>query len=136
MGKVPGATATAMKDAEGLALKSGGTLGKCVTGGFAVVGGVMDGFSDYQQDKNVGKAIAHGAASTFGSLGVAVGVAAFIPGPGWAIAAGIVGGVVVGKLIDSVFERKDVKKFFKDTDKQIGKAVSGFFGSLGEALSW
>ena len=136
IGKVPGATAEAMKDAEGLALKSGTNLGKCVTAGFAAVGGVVDGFSDYQQDKSVGKAVAHGAASTVGSLGVAAAVATLVPGPGWAIAAGIVGGVVVGKIIDSVFDRSDVKNFFKDTDKKIGKAVSGFFGSVGKALSW
>ena len=63
-------------------------------------------------------------------------MATLVPGPGWAIAAGIVGGVVVGKIIDSVFDRSDVKNFFKDTDKKIGKAVSGFFGSVGKALSW
>lgn len=134
MGKVSGATVGAMKDAEVLALKSGKSLGRCVSGVFSVVGGVMDGFSDYQQDKNVGKAIAHGVLSTGGALFVA-GVASAIPGPGWAIASGIIGGVAVGKLIDVAFDQKGVKDFFKNSEKNIGKAVSGFFGSVSKALT-
>ncbi|GAX48475.1 T7SS effector LXG polymorphic toxin [Pseudolactococcus reticulitermitis] len=130
VGRVPGATAKAMKDAEGLALKSGANLGKCVTAGVAVVGGVMDGFSDYQQDKNVGKAVTHGMLST--GAGIAIGI--FVPGIGWGIAAG----VVASMAIDWVFDQKPVKEFFKDPGKTVGKAIKGasnFFNSLGKVFA-
>lgn len=131
MGKVPGATASTMRDAEQMALQSGKTLGRCVTGGFAVVGGIMDGFSDYQEDKDVGKAVAHGALSIGGSVAVAV----FVPGIGWGIAAS----VVVGIGVNWLFEKKFTKDFFKAQEKKIGKALKGvsdFFGSVGKVLSW
>ncbi|GAB7391282.1 hypothetical protein [Lactococcus garvieae] len=138
MGKTPGATAAAMKEAEELALNSGKNLGKCVSGGFAVFGGIMDGYADYQKDQDPGKAVAHGVLSTGGALGMAY-VASFIPGPGWALAAGIVGGVVVSNIIDYTFEQQAVKKYFENIDTKVGNAVQGlsnFFGSVGEALSW
>ena len=138
LGKTRGATAEAMKDAEELALKSGRNLGRCVSGGFAVVGGVMDGYADYNRDKDPGKAVAHGVLSAGGALTVA-GAATFIPGPGWALAAGIVGGVAVSKGIDWLFEQKFVKDGFKDAEKNVGNAIKGvsnLFGSVGKAFSW
>ncbi|WP_339011747.1 T7SS effector LXG polymorphic toxin [Lactococcus garvieae] len=138
MGKTPGATATAMREAEELALNSGKNLGKCVSGGFALFGGVMDGYADYQADQNVGKAVTHGVLSTGGALGVAY-AASFIPGPGWALAAGIVGGVIVSNIIDYAFEQKAVEDYFQNVETNVGNAVQGvsnFFGSVGEALSW
>jgi hypothetical protein len=132
MGKTKGATELAMTEAENGAKASAKFAGRAVTGGFAVVGGVMDGYADYQKDKDVGKAVAHGAVSTF----AAVGIAMLIPGAGWGIAAGIVAGVVVSKLINVAFEQKSVKEFFKNTEKNVGKAVSGFFGSVGKAFAW
>ena len=138
LGKTRGATAEAMKDAEELALKSGRNLGRCVSGGFAVVGGVMDGYADYNRDKDPGKAVAHGVLSAGGALAVA-GAATFIPGPGWALAAGIVGGVAVSKGIDWLFEQKFVKDGFKDAEKNVGNAIKGvsnLFGSVGKAFSW
>lgn len=138
LGKTKGATAAAMKEAEDLASKSGKSLGRCVAGGFAVVGGIMDGYEDYQRDKSVGKAVIHGALSVGGSF-VAAGVASFIPGPGWALAAGIVGGVIVGKGVDWLVEQKFVKDASKNVEKTVGKAIQGvtnFFGSVGKAFSW
>lgn len=138
LGKTKGATSAAMKDAEELALKSGKNLGRCVSGGFAVFGGVVDGYADYKQDKDPGKAVAHGVLSAGGALAVA-GAASLIPGPGWAMAAGIVGGVVVSKGIDWLFDQKFVKDGFKEAEKKVGNAVKGvsnFFGSVGKAFSW
>ena len=132
MGKTKGATQLAMTEAEEGARASAKFAGKAVTGGFAMVGGIMDGYDDYQKDKDIGKAVAHGTVSTL----AAVGVAMLIPGAGWGIAAGIVASVVVSKLINVGFEQKPVKEFFKNTEKNVGKAVSGFFGSVGKAFAW
>ena len=132
MGKTKGATQLAMTEAEEGARASAKFAGRAVTGGFAMVGGIMDGYDDYQKDKDVGKAVAHGTVSTL----AAVGVAMLIPGAGWGIAAGIVASVAVSKLINVAFEQKPVKEFFKNTEKNVGKAVSGFFGSVGKAFAW